>query len=99
MRTRAGVKKVAFLLTVLATALCSAQVATRPQPGPILAYIKRTWSVLTRSNRGLATAAIDPKYQALPDGRWPVYVSRTADLNPIRRELQQEMPLSELQKI
>jgi len=99
MRTRASGKKVAFLLTVLAIALCSAQVATRPQPSPILAYIKRTWSVLTRSNRGLATAAIDPKYQALPDGRWPVYVSRTADLNPIRRELQQEMPLSELQKI
>jgi alpha,alpha-trehalase len=92
-------KKALLLFAVLAIALCSAQVATRPQPAPILDYIKQTWIVLTRSNRDLARSAVDPKFTPLPDGRWPVYVSHSVDLDPIRRQLQREMPASELQKI
>jgi alpha,alpha-trehalase len=96
--TRTGTRK-AVLLATLAMALCSAQVATLPQPAPILNYIKQTWAVLTRSNRNLAMSAIDPKFQPLSDGQWPVYVSHTAELDSIRRQLQREMPLFELQKI
>ena len=34
-----------------------------PQHGePILDYIRRTWQTLTRSNRTLATSAVDPKF-------------------------------------
>jgi alpha,alpha-trehalase len=43
-------------------------------PLPILDYIKQTWATLTRSNRTLAISAVDPKFHAEPDGRWPVYV-------------------------
>ena len=50
------------------------------QPPPILDYIKQTWRVLTRSNQDLASAAPDPKFRPAADGRWPVYVSRSADL-------------------
>ena len=97
--TRTGTRTAVLLFAALAIPLCSAQVATRPQPAPILDYIKQTWTVLTRSNRDLATSAADPKFQALPDGRWPVYVSRSAELDLIRHQLQREMPATELEKI
>jgi alpha,alpha-trehalase len=72
-------------------------VAAWPQPTPrpesrsILDYIRETWSVLTRSNRDLATAARDPKFPPPGEGRWPVFVSRTADLKQIEATLRREM--------
>jgi len=47
--------------------------------------------VLTRSNRDLATAARDPKFPLPGEGRWPVFVSRTADLKQIEATLRREM--------
>jgi len=71
-----------------------------PEPRePIVAYIKHTWTVLTRSNRMLASAAVDPKFHAEPDGRWPVYVSASAGLASIQRQLRQELSPSDLEKI
>jgi alpha,alpha-trehalase len=88
--------RAAFVLAALAIAPCSAQVV----PAPILDYIKHGWTVLTRSNRDLAISAADPKFQPLPEnGRWPVYVSGTADSEDIRRQLGREMQPLELQKI
>ena len=79
--------------------LCAAQVAPRQQPVPILDYIKTTWAVLTRSNHDLAKASVDPKFHPLPNGKWPVYVSRTADLSGIQRQLAKDMEASDRAKI
>jgi alpha,alpha-trehalase len=65
----------------------------------ILDYIKQTWPVLTRSNPNLAAAAADPKFSALPDGRWPVYVGQGEDIKRMEEQLRAEMPASDLRKI
>ena len=88
----------------VAAALAAALYAHNPSPSAsqsqsILDYIKQTWSVLTRSNRDLAKAAIDPKFTPLPDGRWPVYVARGDDLQKVEKELRQEMPAADFKKI
>jgi alpha,alpha-trehalase len=55
---------------------------------PLRGHIGRAWDDLTRSNRGLRDAAIDPKL-GLPSGaRWPVYVSRREDRARVARELE-----------
>lgn len=69
------------------------------QPQPILKYIRATWTTLTRSNRTLATAAVDPKWKAEPDGRWPVYVPAVEDPAQIGRELRHEMSAADFAKI
>jgi alpha,alpha-trehalase len=66
--------------------------AIRAQPEPILAYIRQTWDVLTRSHRTLAAAAVDPKFHPGPDGRWTVYVPRSEDLGAIEATLRREIP-------
>lgn len=58
----------------------------------ILAYIRETWTALTRSNANLATAAVDPKFKPGPDGRWPVYVPQNDDLQLIEESLRREVP-------
>src|SRR5580704_13775478 len=66
---------------------------------PILEYIKRTWAVLARSNRTLATSAVDPKFQPEADGRWPVYISAAEDRARIEARLRREIPPADLQLI
>lgn len=83
---------------MLLAALACAQ-APQPRRQPILAYIKQTWAVLTRSNRGLALSAADPKFQPEPDGRWPVYLARGENLEAVRRDLRREMAPADLRKI
>lgn len=58
---------------------------------PILDYIKSTWSVLTRSHRDLAAAAVDPKFRPSTNGRWPVWVPEDEDLARIERDLRSVM--------
>ncbi len=87
------------LISLALAITLSAQVATRPQPAPILDYIKQTWHTLTRANRDLASAAIDPKYHPLRSGRWPVYVPRNSKLRDIEKRLESEMTTSDVQKI
>jgi alpha,alpha-trehalase len=86
------------LILISATISCYAQVAT-PRKVPILDYITQTWHTLTRTNRDLASAAVDPKYPPLSDGRWPVYVPRQADIREIEESLEHEMAPSDKQKI
>ena len=66
--------------------------AARATNTSILDYIQQTWTVLTRSNKNLATAAIDPKFHAEPDGRWPIYLPQNADRQLIEEGLRREMP-------
>jgi alpha,alpha-trehalase len=91
-------------VTVLAIALGATLYAQNPSPAaapsqPILDYIKQTWSVLTRSNRDLAKAAVDPKFKPLPDGRWPVYVAAGDNLQAVEKALHEEMQPADFQKI
>ncbi|MGH9632595.1 MAG: trehalase family glycosidase [Bryobacteraceae bacterium] len=87
-------------LVILALAITlSAQVATQPQPAPILDYIKQTWHTLTRASDDLASAAVDPKYHPLPGGRWPVYVPRDSKVRDIEKQLASEMTTPDMQKI
>ena len=86
-----------------------AVIAAFSQPAPkrateadftsIRAYIKKTWHTLTRSNEHLATAAVDPKYPAGPDGRWPVYISAREDVAAVQSELQKHMAREAFAKI
>ena len=76
-----------------------AQPASPAQLQSIQKYIHQTWRTLTRSNARIAAAAIDPKFKAQPNLRWPVYISRTADLNAVRQRLLDEMPLADFGKI
>lgn len=69
------------------------------EPQPILAYIKQTWTVLTRSNRDLAKAAADPKFSPAAGGRWPVYIARSEDLSSIEAGLRNQMPAPDFRKI
>jgi len=86
-------------LYLFLAALAFSQTPLPPQRQPILAYIKQTWAVLTRSNRMLAQAAVDPKFQPAPDGRWPVYIARDENLPGIQQQLRREMAAADFQKI
>jgi alpha,alpha-trehalase len=86
------------MLLPLAVVLCFGQIPRRQQPA-ILNYIKQSWKVLTRSNQALASAAVDPKFHTLSNGKWPVYVSAAEDLSQIQDQLKREMPAAELNKI
>jgi alpha,alpha-trehalase len=84
---------------VWAVAILAAQTAPQPQLAPIQEYIKKTWAELTRSNRGLAAAAVDPKFHPLANGRWPVYIARDENGKSIAVQLEREMVLADFQKI
>jgi alpha,alpha-trehalase len=86
-------------LILLAVSTAAQQAVQLPRTEPILDYIRRTWTVLTRSNRTLAKAAVDPKFHPAPDGRWPVYIPRAADLGEIETQIRQTMPLADFRSI
>src|ERR1044071_7288706 len=62
-------------------------------------YIKQSWHTLQRSNAQLAQAAPDPKFKAMADGRWPVYVSQRDNIKQIEQSLRSQMPAEEFAKI
>ena len=79
--------------------VCCVVFAVRAQTAPIFDYIRQTWNTLTRSNRGLAAAAVDPKFHPNAAGRWPVYVAPSEDLAAITAALRREMPPPDFEKI
>lgn len=79
-------------LAAVFSAALYAQAAPQTRTSSILEYIKQTWAVLTRSNKDLAKAAVDPKFRPEADGRWPVYVPRSDDLQLVEEGLRREMP-------
>jgi hypothetical protein len=62
-------------------------------------YIKRTWTVLTRSARDLLRAAPDPKMRLAPGEAWPVYVAPDENRAAIAHTLQAVLPPGDLQHI
>src|SRR5215510_3370401 len=62
-------------------------------------YIKESWHTLQRSTAQLAQAAPDPKFKAMADGRWPVYVSQRENIRQIEQSLRSQMPAEEFAKI
>ncbi len=88
---------------LLAGVLVVAGFAQNPSPQAqttdILQYVQQTWKVLTRSNRNLPKAAVDPKFHPGPDGKWPVYIPRTEDVQAVERELSAEIPAAEFNTI
>jgi alpha,alpha-trehalase len=85
------------------SSLCTLMLAVPMEPPAyspsIFDYIERTWDVLTRTHRNLALAAADPKFQPLPNGRWPVYVASNEDLMRIKAELRAQMPPEDFPKV
>jgi alpha,alpha-trehalase len=72
----------------------SAQPQTLPPPAQLdalRAYIKKTWTTLTRSLKDVPAAARDPKLHK-PDGaRWPLYISRLEDRARVEYALNQAL--------
>jgi alpha,alpha-trehalase len=66
--------------------LSSAHPASRSST-PILSYIKDTWAHLVRSHEDLASAAVDPKYHPDEDGKWPVFVPESENIQAIEGQL------------
>ncbi len=79
----------AKVLPLFALALLYAQEPVKPPP--ILTYIKQTWTTLTRSDKDLAKAVVDPKFQPGPDGKWPLYISRSEDAQLVEEGLRRDM--------
>jgi alpha,alpha-trehalase len=80
--------------------------ATPAQLAAAREYVRRSWRTLTRSNRELTAAAVDPKFKrgGLPAGlsaqsRWPVYVPRGESLDALRRRLRAQMPAGDFRVI
>src|SRR5258708_31744685 len=79
--------------------LCTASFAAAAESPSILDYIRQTWKVLTRSNKSLASAAIDPKSRPGPDGRWPVYVAAGEDVRAVEGNLRTDMSPVDFRKL
>ncbi|MGH9822599.1 MAG: trehalase family glycosidase [Blastocatellia bacterium] len=60
-------------------------------------YIRIAWRKLTRSNAGLAKAAVDPKFPV--SGKAPVYVARDENFEDVADKLRREMGESEFSRI
>jgi alpha,alpha-trehalase len=90
-----------LLLAGLAPARAQSR-ATPAQLEKVHEYIRRSWHTLTRSNRGLAAAAVDPKFKPAEHPsryRWPVYVARDENMDAITRRLRAEMPAGDFARI
>lgn len=96
LKTAAGL---GFCIVFLFVIGAAQRTPSPQQPASILAYIKASWKMLTRSNQNLAVAAVDPKFHPAEDGRWPVYVAADESLASIEKRLRDEMKPAEFRKI
>ena len=102
MRTRpAHVIAILMLSLTSATAPATARQAFPPsaQLQQVRQYIKRTWSVLTRSTRDLPKAAPDPKIRRDAGEPSAVYVAADEDRADVERQLRGALSAEEFQKI
>jgi alpha,alpha-trehalase len=81
------------------TAALSASVPSASQIRAVRQYIKRTWTLLTRSTHDLPRAAPDPKMRRAPGEAWPVYVAADEDRAAIARTLRTVLTPGDLQHI
>jgi alpha,alpha-trehalase len=62
------------------------------------AYIRSSWSTLTRTHRDLPQAAVDPKFPN-HQGPWPVYLSPRENLPGVRKQLEALLSPDQLGRI
>ena len=92
-------------LLVCLALLCSlfapvqAQRASRADLQALQHYIKQGWHTLERGPGQLAAAAVDPKFAATHDARWPVYVARNENLARVERDLRAQMSAHDFAQI
>jgi alpha,alpha-trehalase len=65
----------------------------------VRAYIKKSWSTLSRSNRNILTSAPDPKVKHIPGNPWPVYISVKENRSQIEQTFQQILGSKALSQI
>jgi alpha,alpha-trehalase len=66
---------------------------------PILDYIRKAWTDLTRTHADLYNAAYDPKTPPLPDGKRIVYLARSEDIAAVENRLRREVPAGDFEKL
>lgn len=62
-------------------------------------YIDRSWQTLTRSNKDLARAAVDPKFPLGPEQRSLVYVPAQEKIEKVESSLREQMSPQDFQTI
>ncbi len=83
---------------ILAVCLIAAAAPVFSTTSPdIFDFIRQTWKTLTRSNRTLAIAAVDPKVPKM--ARWPVYVAPSENVQNVVESLRREMPATDFAKV
>ena len=70
-----------------AGAVATADLPSAAQLTELRAYIKTSWTTLTRSNRDLPVAARDPKLHLGPEAKSPVYLSAREDRGKVESAL------------
>ncbi|HEX8556796.1 MAG TPA: trehalase family glycosidase [Pyrinomonadaceae bacterium] len=97
-----------LLAAPFAPAAARQQRATPAQLAAARDYVRRGWRTLTRSNRDLAAAAVDPKFKAALEARgagesapprWPVYVARDESLGAVARDLRAQMSAADFARV
>ena len=76
-----------------------ARLPSAPELAAVRKHIKTAWATLTRSNRDLPAAAVDPKLRLPPGTPWPVYVSRREDRARVASTLRQVLGEKEFSTI
>ena len=94
--SRAGRVLVAF---ALATSLAAADVPWASELAAVRAYIKKSWTTLTRSAKDLPAAAPDPKLHLAPGEPWPVYLPPGEDRARIQLDLSRSLAPAELARL
>jgi alpha,alpha-trehalase len=89
---RTALVSISIIAALYAIAMWGQALPKPATPEPILTYIDRTWATLTRSNKDLAKAAVDPKFKPDAQGKWAVYVPAQDNLKEVTAKLKHNMP-------
>lgn len=89
----------ALLFAAAAITLWAQAVPQSTRPEPILTYIVKTWTTLTRSNKDLAKAAVDPKFKPDAEGKWAVYIPAEDSLQKVTGKLESAMTPADFKTI
>lgn len=83
----------------LASALAAAVFPSTSDIAAVRAYIKQSWTTLTRSAKDLPAAAPDPKLHLAPGEPWPVYLPPGEDRARIQLDLSRSLAPAELARL
>ena len=88
-----------LVAVTLASSLGAADFPSPAELASLRAYIKTSWTTLTRSARDLPAAAPDPKLHLAAGERWPVYLPAREDRARIEAELAKALTPAQLASI